>query len=84
MSEITVVEMLLTLNTAGWGLAIWLGKRQLLGLSNKVDVLTEKVATMIARDECDDNRTRIWSKYDKLSDRQKESSERLARLEGPK
>ena len=91
VEEIRFVEILLILNTVGWGIATYLGKRELHSISKKFDNqsasierLNEKLSFAITREECDDNRDKLWDKYDKLSDKHKNYGERLAYLEGVK
>jgi len=87
-TEMRMIEMLLFLNTIGWGVAIWLGKRQLSDITGKVDSLIEKIGGAVSREECDDKRDKIWGKVDALRSShnsiERDHGERIARLEGPK
>lgn len=74
-------ELLLTMNGIGWGLVIWLGKRQFDGLADKVEAVTDKVSGMVTRGECQGVHNRIHSRIDEIDVKSDSQGERIARLE---
>ena len=79
MSETTLLEGLLALNSLGWGVACWLGKKQISDLVGKVDTLIARDS--VPRGDCDEKRSTMWQRIDQTRQDQHLQGERIARVE---
>ena len=74
-------ELLIALNTAGWGLAFWLGKRQFDSMAAKIEALSAELRGQVSRGECQGIHNRLHVRCDELDAKQDSYGERLARVE---
>ena len=81
MTETNLLEGLLALNSLGWGLACWMGKKQISALINKVDYLVARVGEAVPRGDCDEKRSTMWQRIDQTRNDMHVQGERIAKVE---